>query len=826
MGCISGQQVLDFIAGKLDPVALAEVEQHVDACDLCRTAVVELARGSSTSSARPSRPAPPERVGRYEVLGPVGAGAMGVVYLARDPELGRRVALKLLRPDPAAAQGEARARIQREARAMARLAHPSVVAIHDVGVHEDQVFVVMELVEGGTLREWLARKKPAWQAALRALLEAGRGLAAAHAAGLVHRDVKPDNVLVSADGRARVTDFGLARPLSRDPVEARLTAPGAVAGSPAYMAPEVAYGEPADARSDLFSFCVTAWEALYGELPFAGRTPWQIAGRVVVRPPPTGTPVPHAVCDLLQRGLSANRGDRFASMSELLDALETASLGSPSRQSLLAELKRRRVFRVLVGIGVLAAAPGVAWYFFLRGGRPPAETVRRASIAVLPFANLSGGQENEYFSDGITEEIINALGNVEGLRVVARTSAFSFKGRNVNIRQIGEELNVATVLEGSVRREGNQLRVVAQLIGAADGYHIWSKTYDRELKDVFSLEDELARAIVQSLKPKLLPEHALVRQAAVSSEAHDLYLQGRYFWNQRSKEALTKARASFERAIALEPKYALAHSGLADCYTLLIDYGGASSPEALTKARAHALEALELDDSLAEAHASMGALAGHEYDWNLAERELKRAIELRPGYATAHQWYAQFLWIKGRLPDALAQAEQARHLDPTSPIVNLVVARTYMISRDYGRAIEQGKKTLELDPTFTPARALLARAYLQTGKLAESMAVLDQEPDKVRVVRVDVLAARGDLAAAKRLLSEIEAQLGANPSPPVSLAAAHLALGDKERAYAWLERGMQERDPLLPASVRWGTVWDSVRSEPRFHALLKRASLE
>src|SRR3989449_4679802 len=347
-----------------------------------------------------------------------------------------------------------------------------------------------------------------------------------------------------------------------------------------------------------------------------------------------------------------------------------------------------RLALALVAIGALAAAPGVLWYFVVRGGsKSTPATAQTPSIAVLPFVNLTGDKENEYFSDGITEEIINALANVEGVRVVARTSAFSFKGKNVNVRRIGEELNVATVLEGSVRREGNQLRVVAQLIGAADGYHIWSKTYDRELKGVFSLEDELARAIVQSLKPKLLPEHALVRQAAVSSEAHDLYLQGRYFWNQRSKEALTKARASFERAIALEPKYALAHSGLADCYTLLIDYGGASSPEALTKARAHALEALELDDSLAEAHASMGALAGHEYDWNLAERELKRAIELRPGYATAHQWYAQFLWIKGRLPDALAQAEQARHLDPTSPIVNLVVARTYMISRDYGRAI-------------------------------------------------------------------------------------------------------------------------------------------
>ena len=314
---------------------------------------------------------------------------------------------------------------------------------------------------------------------------------------------------------------------------------------------------------------------------------------------------------------------------------------------------------LLAGIGALAAAPGLIWYFGIRGRgqTPPASP----SIVVLPFANLSGDKENEYFSDGMTEEIINALANVEGVRVVARTSAFSFKGKNLDVRKIGEELNVATVLEGSVRREGNQLRVFAQLIGVADGYHLWSKSYDRELKGVFSVEDELARAIVLALKPKLVPDRALVEPATVSTEAHDLYLKGRYLWNQRSLEGLTKAKAFFERAIALDPNYALAHSGLADCYSLFMDYRGARAAEVLPKAKAHALKAVDLDDGLAEAHASLGAISQHEYDWNTAERELKRAIELRPGYATAHQWFAEILSTQGRLSEGRAEAERARH---------------------------------------------------------------------------------------------------------------------------------------------------------------------
>ena len=493
-------------------------------------------------------------------------------------------------------------------------------------------------------------------------------------------------------------------------------------------------------------------------------------------------------------------------------------------------LKGPRLALVLVGIGMLAAAPGMIWYFIWPGQaklrrEAAAPAALTQSIAVLPFANLSGGQENEYFSDGVTEEIINALANVEGVRVVARTSAFSFKGKNVNVRQIGEELNVATVLEGSVRREGNQLRVVAQLIGAADGYHIWSKTYDRELKGVFSLEDELARAIVQALKPRLVAA-ALVQQTTSSTEAHDLYLKGRYFWNQRSQEGFAKARALFENAIALDPTYALAHSGLADCYSLSIDYARARHAEVLPKAKKHALRAAELDDSLAEAHASLGMVSEHDYDWSRAEREYKRAIELRPGYATAHHWYFLLLAQTGHLAEAREEAERARQLDPTSAIINGALVGLFLDNREYDRAIEQALKGLELNPNFDLARVWLAVSYRHAGKVSEALAALDQvRALPTGAVRAQLLAAAGDRVAAQRLLADVEKRFPTEPVPRGSLALAHLVLGDKDGAFLWLQKGVEERDQTV-LGLKVSPQWDPIRSDPRYHMLLKRMKLE
>ncbi len=388
-------------------------------------------------------------------------------------------------------------------------------------------------------------------------------------------------------------------------------------------------------------------------------------------------------------------------------------------------LKGARLALLLVGIGLLAATPGVVWYFVVRGIGKPAASQPAPSIAVLPFVNLSSDKENEYFSDGMTEEIINALANVEGLRVVARTSAFSFKGKNLNVRKIGEELNVATVLEGSVRRQGTQIRIAAQLIGVADGYHLWSNTYDRELSNVFSIEDELARSIVQALKPKLV-QTSLVQRSTASMEAHDLYLKGRYFLNQRSKEGLRRACALFEQAIAIDAGYALAHSGLADCYSLSIDYAGERAAGMVPKAKLHAL------------------------------------------------------------------------------------------------------KALELDPGFDLPRVALVHSYSDMGRFAEALAVIDQAPRQtaqLRGLRAELLALSGDREGSQRLLDEVEQHFGTDPLPRGTLARTHLALGERDAALLWLERGVEERDQSVVRTLGLETQWDPLKSDPRFQRLIARTRL-
>jgi len=481
---------------------------------------------------------------------------------------------------------------------------------------------------------------------------------------------------------------------------------------------------------------------------------------------------------------------------------------------LIAELKRRRVFRALVAYGGIRGRSKSS-------DAPP-------SIVVLPFVNLSAERENEYFSDGMTEEIINALANIEGLRVVARTSAFSFKGKNVDIRKIGEELKVSTVLEGTVRRQGNQLRVAAQLIAANDGYHLWSKTYDRELNDMFLVEDDVARAIVQALKPKLVQPMAMVERTTDSSEAHDLYLKGRYLWNQRSKEGLTRAIALFERAIALDAGYSLAHSGLADCYNVLGDYGGTQGEEVASKGKTHALAAVKLDDGLAEGHASLAAYMDRECDWDGANREFTRAIELRPGYATAHHWYGFTLLGQGRLAEARAEAERARQLDPTSVIINTFLVTVLHHAGEYDAAVDQAQKTLDLNPGFDLARVFLAYSHLRAGRLADALGALDRAPapsSQLSVVRAHLLAASGATTDASRILTEVEAHFDANPVPRGSLALAHLALGEEDAAFVWLEKGFVARDQSV-RTIKLNPMWEPIRSDPRYRALLKRMNLE
>jgi TolB-like protein/Tfp pilus assembly protein PilF len=398
-------------------------------------------------------------------------------------------------------------------------------------------------------------------------------------------------------------------------------------------------------------------------------------------------------------------------------------------------LRGIRLGLLLVGIGVLSAAPVLGWYFLFRSdtrivgrrdGKPAG--AERKSIAVLPFVNMSGNKENEYFSDGMTEELINALANVDGLRVASRTSAFAFKGKDVEIRQLGEKLNVGAVIEGSVRRDGDRLRITAQLINVADDYHVWSKTYERELKNVFEVEEELARSIAQALQAKLVQTEVvpLVKPTTTNLAAHDLYLKGRYFWDKRTQESLTKAIGYFQQAIEQDPSYALAYVGLADATALLPEYGSTSAAEALPKAKQAALKALELDGMIAEAHEVLGLISYKNFEWSAAKHEIRRAIELKPEYPTAHHRYAALLYFEGRFEEAREEAERALQLDPTSLIVNGMMISVLTAAREYDRAIEQAKKTLELDPGFFLAHMNLAEAYLGQGRNAQAVAELEK----------------------------------------------------------------------------------------------------
>jgi serine/threonine-protein kinase len=484
-----------------------------------------------------------------------------------------------------------------------------------------------------------------------------------------------------------------------------------------------------------------------------------------------------------------------------------------------------RLALVVVGVAALALVPAVAWHLTRSSRTPSPPAAPAPSVAVLPFVNMSPAREDEYFSDGITEEVINALANVDGLRVVSRTSAFAYKGKNLSVRQIGQELDVATVLEGSVRREGNALRLTAQLINASDGYHLWSRTFDRELKNVFALEDELARAIAEALRPKLLKDAPLVQRGTGSAEAHDLYLKGRHFWSKRTAEDLKEAMRYFERAVAADPTYALAHAGLSDAWLLLGEYSAVR--DVASKAKPHAYRALELDGELAEAHASLGLISLYEFDWTTAERELKRAIELRAGYVTAHHWYAILLASVGRLGEARAEAERAVQIDPASAVVNHILGVVFFESRDPERAIAAFRKTLELNPDFAPAREILACTYASTGRKAEALAEMDQvraSATEHLAMRAWVLGVAGDLEASRKLVRELEERSDLGRGHPAALASLYAMLGDKDRAFALLDRAYAEKDWML-RDVKVSPIWDPLRKDPRFSRLLSQMRL-
>ena len=736
----------------------------------------------------------------YTLVRELGGGGMSRVFVARDEQLGRDVVVKVLAPE--LTQELSAERFGREVRLAAGLQEPHIVPVLSAGTTAGGLpFYTMPYVAGESLRARIERGSVPVAEGVSVLRDVATALEHAHARGVVHRDIKPENILLS--GRtAVVTDFGIAKAIAASQTHvaaATLTGAGVSLGTPAYMAPEQALGDTVDARADLYAWGVVAYELLAGRPPFVETSAQRlIVAHVMDQPAPLASLAPSApasLVDLVMRCLAKDPADRPADAAALIAALDGAP--SASRDAV--------------------ATPA-------RGAR--AEAI--PAVAVLPFANLSSDPENEFLSDGITDEIIYTLGRIDGLRVAGRTSCFSLKGQSLDPAAVGRKLDVTSVVDGSVRRAGNRVRVQAALVSAADGFQLWSERYDRDLSDVFAVQEEIARAIATELRVRLGrgTERRIASPPTSDAEAYEMYLRGRHALAQRTTTASFDAVRLLESAVGRDPGFARAWAGLADAYLAAPVYAGASPRESWPRARDAIQRALAIDPGLAEAHTSLayGTML-YEWDWASAEASFRRAIELNPSYAPAHHWYADFLAGRGRLEESLREMTRAHELDPLSPIVGAETAWVLALLRRGDEAIAHIDELLRADPGFAHAhvvrglvlqsigdhRSAIAahRTALETGgHYAFSFAAL-----------IYAHAASGERGEARRLLASLEERARREHVPAFAFALAHTGLGDLEQAFAWLERGIEDKDELLAENFL-DPLFDPLRADQRYERVL------
>ena len=731
---------------------------------------------------------------RYTIESELGHGGMATVYLAEERKHHRKVAIKVLRPELVASVDAQR--FLREIGIVARLSHPHIVPLIDSGQTEGVLYYVSPYIDGGSLRDRIVREgRLALSEALRIATEVAVALDYAHRNGFIHRDVKPENILF-ADDHAVLADFGVAQAVSTLGTES-LTESGFALGTPAYMSPEQVAGESNLASaSDTYSLACVIYEMLAGEPPFVGAsTRATMVKHISATPRPLRAlraEMPVTVERAIARALAKDPGERFASIREFVEALDAKEPGSASYSS----------------------------------------TATR-SIAVLPFVNASPDPNNEYLSDGITDELINALAKIDGLRVASRTSVFALKGKPQDVRAIGALLGAGVILEGTVRQSGDRLRITAQLSSTDDGRLHWSERYDRKLDDVFAIQDEIARTIVTTLRAVSFAdlEEPVARRYTENVKAYGLYLRGRFEWNRRTREAVNDAIVLFEQAIAEDPGYALAYTGLSDSYALHVDYRSIPVAEGLDRAKMYARKALELDDTLAEAHASLAWVSFiHDWDWDEADREFRRAIELDPRYASARQWYAFLLACRGNIEEALIEAHTALELDPASVSGRRSIGWLYYYARRWDQARYHLSRAIAMNPMAEESYRVLGFTLAEQGQFDEAERVLREAvglPGSVVYAKAAlgyVLGRAGKRDEALALVRDLEGMAATGYVSPVAFGYIYLGLGDVEQSLHWIERAHAERRGWM-AYLKVTPIFDSVREDPRFQRWVARMKL-